>query len=322
MTIQTLNNQSTSNFCASLSDEFSNEFSNELSVEFSIDDLIQQVDCLIQNTFLKQADISTQQNICIEAVQYHFDSPGHQVRAKTCLDACMKLGVEYDDMLILAAAAELLHNASLIHDDIQDEDEIRRGQPTVWKKYGVNIAICAGDLLLSTAYGMLAGYSKTSQLPQIISTINRQARSAIEGQSLDVLFKNNPQLSLEQYVVIASQKSGALFSLPIELALVAAGRNDCIELARKACANFAVGYQIADDLEDIVKDGAHHHVSQSVNIAYVLKELGYKNAQQQSAELCKQYLDQAIQNALLLPNNSGSMLVNLAENLKNTLSIH
>ena len=241
MTIQTLNNQSTGNFCTA--------YSNEFPVEFSIDDLIQQADCLIQNTFLKQADKSTQQNICIEAVKYHFDSPGHQVRAKTCLDACMKLGVEYDDMLILAAAAELLHNASLIHDDIQDEDEIRRGQPTVWKKYGVNIAICAGDLLISTAYGMLAGYSKTSVLPQIISSINRQARSAIEGQSLDVLFKNNPQLSLEQYVVIASQKSGALFSLPIELALVAAGKNDCIDLARKACSNFAVGYQIADDLQ-------------------------------------------------------------------------
>ena len=306
MTIQTLNNHSTTKLYSS----------------FSIDDLVQQVDCLIQNTFLEQTASSSVQNICIEAIKYHFDSPGQQVRAKTCLDACMKLAVEYDDMLILAAAAELLHNASLIHDDIQDDDEIRRGQPTVWKKYGVNIAICAGDLLLSTAYGMLAGYSKASLLPQLISTINKQARSAIEGQSLDVLFKNNPQLSLEQYLVIATQKSGALFSLPIELALVAAERSDCVELARKACANFAVGYQIADDLEDIVKDGAHHHVSQSVNIAYVLKELGYKNAQQQSAELCKQYLDQAIQNALLLPNNSGSMLVNLAENLKNKLSIH
>ena len=306
MTIQTLNNHSTTKLYSS----------------FSIDDLVQQVDCLIQNTFLEQTASSSVQNICIEAIKYHFDSPGQQVRAKTCLDACMKLAVEYDDMLILAAAAELLHNASLIHDDIQDDDEIRRGQPTVWKKYGVNIAICAGDLLLSTAYGMLAGYSKASLLPQLISTINKQARSAIEGQSLDVLFKNNPQLSLEQYLVIATQKSGALFSLPIELALVAAERSDCVELARKACANFAVGYQIADDLEDIVKDDAHHHVSQCVNIAYVLKELGYKNAQQQSAELCKQYLDQAIQNALLLPNNSGSMLVNLAENLKNKLSIH
>lgn len=303
MTIQTLNNQSTT----------------KLYTSFSVDDVIQQVDCLIQNTFLRQADSSPQQNICVEAVKYHFDSPGQHVRAKICLDACMKLGIQYDDMLILAAAAELLHNASLIHDDIQDEDEIRRGQPAVWKKYGVNIAICAGDLLLSTAYGMLGRYSKTSLLPKLISTMNKQARSAIEGQSLDVLFKNNPQLSLEQYVVIASQKSGALFSLPIELALVAAERDDCIELARKACANFAVGYQIADDLEDIIKDGAHHHVSQSVNIVFVLKDLGYKNIQQQSTVFCKQYLNEAMHDALKLPNNSGSMLVNLAENLKNKI---
>ena len=306
MTIQTLNNQSISNLCISI----------------NIDDLIKQTNCLIQNTISNQVDTSAQQNICIEAVKYHFNSPGHQVRAKTCLDACIKLNIEYDDMLILAAAVELLHNASLIHDDIQDEDEVRRGQPTVWKKYGVNIAICAGDLLISSAYGILAGYSKTSPLPQLISTINRQTRSAIEGQSLDVLFKNNPQLSLEQYLVIATQKSGALFSLSIELALVAAERNDCIELARKACANFAVGYQISDDLEDVIKDGVHHHVSQSLNIAYVLKNWGYKNVQQQCADLCKQYLDEAIQNALQLPNNSGNMLVNLAENLKNQLRIN
>jgi geranylgeranyl diphosphate synthase type II len=303
MTIQTTSNQSAAS----------------LYTSFSIDDVVQQVDCLIQNTFLKQTVSSLEQNICIEAVKYHFDSPGQQVRAKTCLDACMKLGVQYDDMLILAAAAELLHNASLIHDDIQDEDEIRRGQPAVWKKYGINIAICAGDLLLSTSYGMLSGFSKTSILPQLISTINKQARLAIEGQSLDVLFKNKPQISLEQYVVIATQKSGALFSLPIELALIAAERNDCIELARKACANFAVGYQIADDLEDVVKDSAHHHISQSVNIVNVLKELSYKNPQQQSASLCEQYLDEAIHDALQLPNKSGSMLVSLAENLKNKI---
>lgn len=306
MTIQTLNYQSTANFYSS----------------FSIDNLMQQVDCLIQNTLFEQSAPSLVQNICIEAIKYHFDSPGQQVRAKSCLDACMKLAVEYDDMLILAASAELLHNASLIHDDIQDEDEIRRGQASVWKKYGINIAICAGDLLLSTAYGMLARYSKPSLIPQLISIINKQARLAIEGQSLDVLFKKNPQLSLEQYVVIASQKSGALFSLPIELALVAAQRNDCTELARKACANFAIGYQIADDLEDVIKDGAYHNASQSVNITYVLKNLGYKNAHQQSFAICVHYLDEAIHDALQLPNNSGSILISLAENLKVKLSIN
>lgn len=303
MTIQTLNNQSPANIRSSLSS----------------DDVIQHVDCLIQNTFLKQEVSSPKQNICIEAVKYHFDTPGQQVRAKSCLDACMKLGIQYDDMLILAAAAELLHNASLIHDDIQDEDEIRRGQPAVWKKYGVNIAICVGDLLLSTAYGMLSGYSKPSLIPQLIATINKQTRLAIEGQSLDVLFKSKQQLSLKEYVVIASQKSGALFSLPFELALVAAERSDCLELAKKASSNFAIGYQISDDLEDVIKDGAHLHVSQSVNITYVLKNLGYKNVNQESAALCIKFLDEAIHDALQLPNNSGGILVSLAENLKNRI---
>lgn len=288
-----------------------------LNVSLSIDDVMQQVDSFIRNTF-KEHDFNAQkQNICIDAVKYHFESSGQQLRTKACIDACIKLGIYYDDMLILAATAELLHNASLIHDDIQDQDQFRRGQPAVWKKYGSNIAICAGDLLISTAYGVLSGYSKTSLLPQLISTIHHQTKHAIEGQSLDIFFKNKKKLSIEQYTHIAKYKSGALLSLPVELALVAAERNDCIKLAKNACASFAVGYQIADDLEDEIIDSQRNNKLQSVNITFVLKELGCLNARQEAALMCHQYLNEATQYAIQLPSNSGDFLVNLAEKLKN-----
>ena len=300
MTNQTLNNQVTASFYASC----------------SIEAMLQQVDSLIKNSYLKQSVASKEQNIGFEAVNYHFNSSGQKVRAKLCLDACIKLAIPYDDMLILAATSELLHNASLIHDDIQDADEIRRGQPTVWKKYGINIAICAGDLLLSAAYGVLAAFGKTSLLPQLIFTINNQTMSAIEGQSLDIFFNNKPALSIEQYANIAIQKSGALLSLPIELALIAAQRNESIEIAKKACANFAIGYQIADDLEDVIRDSGYNSINQSVNIIFVLKELGVKNVHQKAASMCHQSLDDARYYAQQLPNNSGSFLIGIAEKLK------
>ena len=212
----------------------------------------------------------------------------------------MKLSIFYDDMLILASIVELLHNASLIHDDIQDGEETRRNQPTVWKQFGVNIAICAGDLLISMAYGVSAGYSQPKLLPKLISVIQAKTTSAIEGQSKDIDYKNSPDISIQDYIQIATQKSGSLLNLPIELALIAAERNAFIELARKASTHFAIGYQMADDLDDlddlddIIKDSGNQTVSPSVNITLLLKSLGYTNPQQEAVAMCNCYLNNAI----------------------------
>lgn len=294
-----------------------NQLTTDLYTSCSIDDVIKQVDCLIKKIFFEQDFLFQEQNnICIEAVNYHLDTPGRQVRARACLDTCIRLGVHYDDMLILAATSELLHNASLIHDDIQDEDEIRRGQFSVWKKYGIKIGICAGDLLISTAYGVLSGYSKTSQLPRIISRINNQTITAIAGQSLDIVYKNNRKLSIQQYLHIAKQKSGALLSLPIELAFIAAEQEEYINLVKKACANLAVGYQIVDDLEDVVKDTGINNMGKSVNITLILKDMACKDVQQSAVAMCLQYLNDSIHYASTLPNTTGIFLVDLANTLK------
>lgn len=289
------------------------------SIRF-LDIVLKQVDCLINNGFNQQIDSANTNepefNLCAEALDYHFLSPGQKVRAKICLDACIKFNIHHEDMVILAAVAELLHNASLIHDDIQDNDEIRRGQATVWKKFNPSIAICAGDLLLSNAYGVLAKFSQPHLLPQLILTINQQTKSAIEGQSKDIAYKHKQSITLDEYVEIATQKSGALLSLPLELALIAAEKNTSLALAQKASNLFAVGYQIADDLEDIIKDSGSRHVSKSVNITFVMKDLGYQNVIEEAIKLCEQYLDQAIAAAQQLPNDSGFILLSLAEKLK------
>lgn len=288
-------------------------------VYFSINDAIQQVDSLLLKVVTAQEYTDQAANACLEAVKYHFAAPGQKVRAKLCLHACMKLGVNMGDMLILAAVSELLHNASLIHDDIQDNDETRRGCASVWKKFGVDIAICAGDLLLSTAYGVLANYSKPKLLPKLITTINAQTRAAIEGQSSDISYKNNQKISLEKYAQIAAKKSGALLSLPIEMALIASENVEWLETTKKACANFAVGYQIIDDIEDIVKDAGNKNVRQSININFVLKDLGFDKPQHEASLLCQDYLNQVVNYAQQLPKGSGQFLLRLVETLKNKL---
>jgi len=275
---------------------------------------------LINGTFFKSTHLTKSQNLTLSAIQHHFSSTGHQVRARLCLDACTKLCVKPNDMFILAAATELLHNASLIHDDLQDLDEIRRGKAAVWKQYGQNIAICAGDLILSAAYGVLENYHNTKTLPKILSTLHKKTRLAIEGQSDDLTYKDNQKstkkITIEEYVHIAVKKSGALLSLPLELALIAAEKNEYIDTAQKATETFAVGYQIADDLEDISKDAGSSTKKPNINITVVLSALGYENEEEQSKAICQKYLNDAIYHAQQLPADSGELLVDLAEKLK------
>lgn len=286
-------------------------------------DALDEVKVLMNNSFTKTSHLLSNQNQSYLALKYHFSSIGNQFRARLCIDACAKLGVDNNDMLILAAATELLHNASLIHDDIQDCDEMRRGKPSIWKKYGQNIGICAGDLLISSAYGVLEGYKNLKTITKIISKLHEKTHLAIEGQSEDVAYKHHDQkkqkLSIEQYVQIAKTKSGALLSLPLELALIAAEENEHINSARIATEAFAVGYQIADDIEDIVKDAGSSTKSRNINIIFVLNALGYENEKEQSIAICERYLNDAIYHAQKLPNDSGLLLASLAVNLKNKI---
>jgi len=298
-----------------------NKFSYNLRDEVN-QEVLNQMNELINNSFSKKSHLLKNKNLSHLALQHHFSSVGHQFRARLCLDACAKLGVDSNDKLILAAATEILHNASLIHDDIQDCDEVRRGKPSVWKKYGQNIGICSGDLLLSAAYGILEDYKNLNTITKIIAKLHEKTHLAIEGQSEDVAYKhhqkNGQTVSIEQYVQIAKSKSGALLSLPLELALIAAEKNEHINTARIATEAFAVGYQIADDI-DIAKDAGSLTKSRSINITFVLNALGYENEKEQSIAMCDKYLNDAIYHAQKLPNDSGLLLATLAARLKNKI---
>ena len=120
--------------------------------------------------------------VLLRAVEYHlarrvvFEPPG--------LDASFALGLPKRDATAIATACELLHNASLIHDDLQDQDAERRGQPAVWAKFGPDVAICAGDLLLSAAYAALAALGETAA--PVIAHMHTRVAITIQGQSEDL----------------------------------------------------------------------------------------------------------------------------------------
>jgi hypothetical protein len=254
-------------------------------------------------------------SIVVDAAMFHLERVGHQVRARIALGACQALGVELQNALTLAVATELLHNASLVHDDLQDQDTERRGQQAVWTKYDANTAICTGDLLLSCSYGVLAQYQDPSRVGELLHRMHARTSQAVLGQSADLTYQDKELYDLAIYKKIVIAKSGALLSLPLELALIAAGQATFCVQACEAAQAFSLGYQIIDDLDDYANDQLRA-VGQVLNVLQVLgQDIDIAAAQVQAVQLAREQLERSILLANALPSGSGLLLVQIAQKL-------
>jgi len=121
--------------------------------------------------------VSAGEPATLRAARYHLEAGGQRVRARLALHACEALGVVGDQAVRLAACVELLHNASLVHDDLQDKEKLRRGLPTVCAAFGPDVALCTGDLLLSAAYGALADLPDPAPLPALLRCVHARSKA-------------------------------------------------------------------------------------------------------------------------------------------------
>jgi geranylgeranyl pyrophosphate synthase len=256
------------------------------------------------------------------AAAYHLGSGGQRVRGRLALSAGLALGLSRPDALCIAAAAELLHNASLVHDDLQDKDAQRHGQSAVWVKFGANVAVCTGDLMLSAAYAALCDVTMLHKLPALLASVHERTAGAIAGQCADL--GNQPGVAAGEvkdvatYTAIALGKSGALLSLPLELALLASGYGAWAQHARAAAEAFSVGYQVVDDLADVERDNQ----SGALNIVSVLQRAGtLAGAQAKARQFGLEHLNRAIALAGELPRESGALLVELSLKLRHLLLV-
>lgn len=181
----------------------------------------------------------------------HLDSGGSRMRARLGLDTARHLGLAADIAVAIAAAAELLHNAALIHDDIQDRDPERRGAPALWVRDGIGPALCAGDLMISAASAVLGAVMPDAGLRAALAMMHAAVAETIAGQDADLAASRD--VSFADWEAIAARKSGPLIALPVRLALLAARAPGDARAGRAARA-LAVGYQIVDDLRDLSDD--------------------------------------------------------------------
>jgi len=252
------------------------------------------------------------------AAIYHLKSGGQRIRARLALHSAHCLNLNKKDGIVLAATAELIHNASLIHDDLQDRDEIRRRVATVWVAYGDDVAICAGDLLLSAAYSTIAGVSCVDKLPHLINLVHSCVTRAIDGQCADFSSASIKSLGVEEYLKITTAKSGSLLGLPMELALLAADYPVALGVTRSTINSFAAGYQIFDDLCYLEADIARVVVVPDLNVVQVLQknnDMTSHRAWESAKKLGLKHLQVAATGSADLPLQSGRLLQELAIDL-------
>jgi len=258
---------------------------------------------------------STHSSSAVQASLRHLASGGHRVRARLGFEAAMRLDLSRNDAIAIGAAAELLHNASLVHDDLQDEGMIRRGLPTVFAAFGADVAVLSGDLLLSSAYSAIAQFSRPSLIAEMIRLVHRRTAQVIRGQCGDLSARTQAVTDITRYEEIVTGKSGALLSLPLELALLGAGFRDALSLAQEAAESFGIGYQIVDDLDDAASDGPF-----TLNLLNVLSaEHSKGEANRLAREIGTKHLQFAISAANRLPRGSGELLGKLARALSERL---
>ena len=197
---------------------------------------------------------------------YQLDSGGKRLRPLIVLLGAEALGADGEVALNAAAGIELLHNATLIHDDFQDGDTLRRGRPTIWKAYGWEQSINAGDGLYFVGLELVA---KTAipgdRLALLCATTARRMAQVVRGQVDEFRLKTIERPSEAQYLDVIRGKTAGLFSLPLEAAALVAGAS-ASERAALATAGEELGllFQIQDDLLDLVGEKGRDQVGTDI----------------------------------------------------------
>ncbi len=186
----------------------------------------------------------------------HLATGGKRLRARLALAATEALGAPRTAAVGWAAAVELLHNATLVHDDIQDGDRVRRGQPTVWARHGVAQAINAGDLMLMLPFLALdEAHLSPATRAELSRRLAWQAAEIVRGQAEEMALLEERNLDLESYRAAARGKTGGLFTLPVEgAALIAGCSAEEATALGAAFGDLGLLFQIVDDTLDLYGD--------------------------------------------------------------------
>ena len=181
---------------------------------------------------------------------YSMSGGGKRIRPTLLLLVCEAFGGKLQDALPAASAVEMFHNFTLLHDDIMDNADVRRGKPSVFARWGENVAILSGDAMMIYAYRLLSG-APADKLPRIMDIFTTMALQVCEGQQYDMDFESRQKVSVVEYMNMIELKTSVLLAgaAMIGAVLGDASEGDCKKIYRYAL-ELGLAFQQQDDLLD------------------------------------------------------------------------
>ena len=187
-----------------------------------------------------------------EPILYFLEAPGKKIRPLLTIFSCQSVGGSVEAAMPAALGIELFHDFTLIHDDIMDRDDLRRGRFTIHKKWGEDTAILVGDALVGLAYERMLK-SPEPYLARVLNLFNETLIKVCEGQALDKEFEKRRQVTLDDYIDMISKKTAWLIRLSTQLGAILGGGDESQIQAMTHFGNqLGIGFQIQDDWLDYV----------------------------------------------------------------------
>ncbi len=192
-----------------------------------------------------------------EPIRYILDLGGKRLRPLLVILAYSLYKNDIEKVLKPAAAVEVFHNFTLVHDDIMDEAPLRRGKATVHEKWNSNLAILSGDVMLIKAYELFETVEDAALFKRVIKAFNACAIEVCEGQQHDMNFEAKDNVTADEYMRMIRQKTAVLLGFSLELGGILAGANEvnCKGL-KEFGIDIGIGFQLKDDLLDVYADKA------------------------------------------------------------------
>lgn len=222
-------------------------------------------------------------------IAYTMAAGGKRVRPQLAMIACGIFGGNEQEVAPAAMALEVFHNFTLLHDDVMDKAEVRRGRPTVHIQWNENTAILSGDQMMIEAYKLLVEVP-ADKLHKVLRLFNKMATEICEGQQYDVDFESQEHVTIEEYLKMIRLKTSVLLATALQIGSYLAGANEAQQEALYQFGiNVGLAFQIQDDILDVWGDPKTFGKAVGGDISCNKKTYVYLTAQQLAdAELAEE----------------------------------